>query len=361
MITYDICKLNTNKNTHDDTIFLIGNGNKEFSLSVAQCFKNVYYSCDISKCVPTMFANSEIQISSITENIRQRNVVIIQSMIDTVVYTNEGERLYSVNDLFMELCILIDTVKRGSAKSVTVVMPIFPYQRQDRKDSSRRPISARMITTILESLNISRVIVFDLHAAQIQGFFGSTPLDNLFSEPFFIKYIIDTYKDKLDSIVIVSPDEGGLKRAVRISNKLKCNSAFIYKERNGNGAIENMIILGEVKDKICIIVDDIIDTASTACKAASILKENGANDIIMCACHGILSKNAIKKIEESLFSKVIVSNTVISQLRLNQLLEHYQVTDNKIEIIDVSSMCAVSIERCLNGESLKQLLDIKVD
>tara|TARA_B100000575_G_C23142114_1_gene665011 strand:- start:4170 stop:5315 length:1146 start_codon:yes stop_codon:yes gene_type:complete len=380
LIEYDICRLIDKKTNLKNTIFMIGNGNSEFGYKVANEFKNAYECC-ICDCQPSKFPNGEIRIDSINDNIRQRDVIIIQSMVNCYV----NDEFYSVNDLFMELCVMIDAVKRGSARSVTVVLPMFPYQRQDRKDASRRPISARMITTILESLQVSRVIVFDLHAGQIQGFFGTTPLDNLFSEPYFIKYIKEKYLDNnhylLDNIVIVSPDEGGLKRAVRIANKLSCSSAFIYKERDENNKVANMTILGNIKDKVCIIVDDIIDTGGTACKAAEVLKEKGAVEVIMCACHGIFSNNSINKIIDSQFNKVIVTNTVFSDKIKNGLLYynnkkesakmiknnkqntnlvHLSNLSNKIDILDVSIMCAIAVERCLNGQSLKELLDVNV-
>jgi phosphoribosylpyrophosphate synthetase len=406
MLEYDICKLKNKVSTLNNTVFLIGNGNREFGLKVAKTFQKTY-ECIVSQCKPGKFANGEIKIDSIKENIRQKDIILIQSIINT----KEGDNYYSVNDLFMELCTMIDAVIRGSAKSVTVVLPMYPYQRQDRKDCSRCPISARMITSILESLKVSRVIVFDLHASQIQGFFSSTPLDNLFSEPYFIKYIkMICHQNKLcdsltedgkfgklikvnnddedeisqsnstlteisecssspeandedilefnrhlsDKICLVSPDEGGIKRVIRMANKMNVQSAFIYKERKKASEISRMIIMGDVRDKICFLIDDMIDTGGTACKACDLLLENGARVVYMCACHGLFSGPCFDRINNSKFKKVVVTNTVINDSNIKKELQ------DKIEIIDVTEMCTIAIERCLNGQSLSELINIKV-
>jgi ribose-phosphate pyrophosphokinase len=325
MFEFDILPQTSRSSELQNTVFLVGNGNRNFGIKIAQNFKEKY-DCIISSHCPDYFASGEVYIKPIENNIRQRDIVIIQSMIQT-----ENK---SVNDLLMELYLLIDSVKRGSAKTITVVLPMYPYQRQDRKDNSRTPISARVITTILESLGVSRVISFDLHAGQIQGFFGTTPLDNLFSEPYFIKYIKTILtKEELDKSVIVSPDEGGLKRVVRMSKKMNLPSAFMYKERLKANEVDKMVVMGEVKDKICVIIDDMIDTAGTACKAAQLLKDNGALKVIMCACHGVFSGPAIDRIKESYFDKVAVTNTVISVSN-----------EEKIDIIDVSKLASLAIE-----------------
>jgi ribose-phosphate pyrophosphokinase len=364
-ISYDIYKHTNKSEKLKDTTFILGNGNIQFGLRVAKIFQKTY-NCKVCSDTPSYFASGEVKISPIKENIRQKDIIIIQSIVDTIY---DDDKHYSVNDLLMEIFVLIDAVKRGSAKSITVVLPMYPYQRQDRKDNSRTPISARVITTILESLGVSRVICFDLHADQIQGFFGSTPLDNLFTEPYFIKYITTNFKDDLQNTIIVSPDEGGLKRAVRISKKIGLGTAFMYKERKVANQVDKMIIMGDVKDKICIIVDDMIDTAGTACKAADILYENGAKKVIMCACHGIFSKDALIKIYNSKFDKVCITNTVCGYEKLENniknILKKYNEIDcnslmSKIDIIDVSVLASLAIERCLLGYSLSELIDLKV-
>ena len=255
----------------------------------------------------------------------------------------------------MELLILSDALKRGSANSVNVVMPYYGYQRQDRKDYSRAPISAKVIASCLEAQNINRVIVFDLHAGQIQGFFSNrTPFDNLYVESNFINYIRNNNFDLANSIII-SPDDGGMKRAVRVSNKLGIGMGTIYKERSEANVVSTMSLMGNVKNKICIIVDDMIDTAGTATKASKLLKEKGAIEIYMFACHGLFSGKALENIANSEFNKVIVTNT-LDQNRHNEKIKELNLID-RIEVIDVSWMCAEAIKRSKRGESLTELYD----
>lgn len=317
-----------------------GTSNINLTQKVCEYLDKKVSDANISK-----FSDGEIKIV-INENVRKMDCFIIQS-------TGPSES-GTPNDNYMELFILIDALKRGSANSVTLVMPYYGYERQDRKDYSRAPISARVIATFLESLGVDRVITFDLHAGQIQGFFSNnTPFDNLYLESYFLRYIrkklFSNYEK--ESFMIVSPDEGGVKRAVRIANKLCITMATIYKERNCPNQISEMVLMGNVEGKNCIIVDDMIDTAGTACKAAEVLKEKGANDIYMMAAHGILSGPAIKRISTSCFTKVIVSNT---------LDQSYKYLGEKIEVLDISWMCAEAMRRSLYGESLKELYDSSI-
>ena len=319
-----------------------GTANRDLAEKVCSHLDKKLSDINISK-----FSDGEIKLV-INENVRKKECYIIQP-------TGPSENS-SPNDNYIELFILIDALKRGSASSVTVVMPYYGYERQDRKDYSRAPISARVMATCLESLGVDRVITFDLHAGQIQGFFSSnTPLDNLYLESYFLKYIrkkIIKNMDNLDDLVMVAPDEGGMKRAVRMANKLCVSTATIYKERNIPNQISRMVLMGDVKEKICIIVDDIIDTAGTACKAAEVLKENGALGIYMFVSHGILSGPAIERITNGNFDKVIISNT---------LDQTYKELGEKIEVIDISWMCSEAMKRSVFGESLKELYDKNID
>jgi len=325
--------------THNTIIFM-GNGNLDFAKRVASYFPKCVSDCKISR-----FSNGEVRIPHIKENVRMKNCVVIQ----TIDISTQG----SVNDLLMELFILVDALKRGSANTITVVLPIFPYQRQDRKDYSRAPISSKVVAQFLEIQGVSRVICFDLHAGQIQGFFDKVPLDNLFSEPYFIKYIKNHFsKDEIINLVVISPDEGGTKRATRVAEKLGCAAAIMYKERKKANEVATMVLMGNVKDKVCFIIDDIIDTAGTACKACDVLIQNGATKVYMGACHGILSGPAIDRINNSKFTKVIVSNTV-------EIEERFGVND-KITILDVSEMCASAIDRSITGKSLSELMNIEI-
>lgn len=345
-------------------LIFVGNGNRDFGLRVAKHFPGCL--CDIKI---DRFSDGEVRIPNINENIRQRDCVIIQ----TVGITSKG----SINDMLVELMVLIDAIKRASCKSLTVVLPIYPYQRQDRKPCSRSPISAGMIANILKMQNVNRVICFDLHAGQIQGFFSyDTLLDNLYTEPYFINYIKNLEipvkevglegngeglegnteglegngKIDINKLIIVSPDEGGVKRATRVAEKLGCPVAFMYKERCKVNQVSKMVLMGDVKDKVCFIIDDMVDTAGTLCKAAEILKDNGGLMVFAGACHGVLSGPAINRINESCIEKLIVSNTLETEERFGE--------QEKIDILDVSELCACAIERSLTGNSVSQLISL---
>jgi len=319
-----------------------GTSNIDFSKKVSE-----YLDIELSKVKINRFADGEINII-VEDHVRKKDCYIIQPTGPSLNQTP--------NDNFMELLILCDALKRGSANSVNVVMPYYGYQRQDRKDYSRAPISARVIANCLESQNINRVIVFDLHAGQIQGFFSNnTPVDNLYVESYFIESIKKEMNNNLDKLMIISPDEGGMKRAVRISNKLGVGMGTIYKERSDVNVVGKMSLMGNVEGKICIIVDDMIDTGGTACKASHILKENGATKILMYACHGLFSGKAFQNIEKSNFDKILITNTLDQNRHLEKIKLHN--LENRIEVIDVSWMCAEAIRRSNFGESLKELYD----
>lgn len=289
------------------------------------------------------FADGEINVT-INESVRKETCFVIQP-----TGPSSGK---SPNDNLMELFIIIDALKRGSAKRVTAVIPYYGYERQDRKDYSRAPISAAVVARCLEAVNVDRVIVYDLHAGQIAGFFSNKcPLDNLYVEPYFIKYIKNTIlKDKFkEDIIIVSPDEGAVKQTVRVASRIGCGAATIFKSRNKPNSIGTMMLMGDVKNKTAIIVDDLIDTAGTACKACEVLTENGATEVYMLACHGLFSDPAIDRIEKSSFKKILVSNT----LPTNEKIRNCE----KIEIIDVSWLCSEAIRRQVEGKSLNELYD----
>ncbi len=286
------------------------------------------------------FADGEVNIF-IGESVRNCECVIIQS--------TSQSRDKSVNDILMELFIIIDALKRGSASKVVVVMPYFGYSRADRKDNSRAPISANVIATCLESQNVNRIISCDLHSGQISGFFSNNcPMDNLYNEVYFVDYIKYHIIPKHgDNIVIVAPDEGAVKSATRVSGKLNVSAATIFKNREKANVVSSMCLMGDVKGKVAILIDDMIDTAGTACKAASILMDNGAEKIFMCATHGIFSGPAIKRIKESVFNRIIVTNTVTPKPET--------LLCEKIKIIDVSWIIAEAIRRQHDGTSLSEL------
>lgn len=346
-----ILELNIIKNKYsvDNTIIFTGNGNLEFSERIAQ-----YFPGCVSDTKPERFSDGEIKIPIIKENCRRKDCVIIQSC----GYHNK----FSINDLLMEVFVLIDTVKRANANSITVVLPIFPYQRQDRKSYSRNPITASMVAGILEGLGIDRLICFELHACQIQGFFHKVPVDNITMNKYFVecaKHIASNFNDmRINQFVIVSPDEGGVKRASKIAKLLKCPMALLHKERSKPNEIEKMVLMGDVNNCNCIIVDDMIDTAGTAMKACEVLRSNGANYVSIMACHGILSGTAIQKIMDSeACDKVYVSNSndVMSIIEKNQSKINNIIAE-KIKIFDITELCAAAIYKGLLGESVSELL-----
>lgn len=317
-----------------------GSSNLEFSKNVAN-----HLNIELSEINISKFPDGEIKLN-VVNNVRQADCFIIQSTCRNNVLNT------SVNDNIMELFIMIDALKRGSAKTVNVIMPYYGYQRQDRKDYSRAPISASVISRCLESLNVNRVIVYDLHANQISGFFSNLcPLDNLYSESYFINYIkkniMAKYFDKNDT-VIIAPDAGAMKCNYRVSLKLKCASGSIFKNRNKDGVIDNMLLMGDVNNKNIIMIDDMIDTAGTICEASKLLKNKGANQIFVFATHGLFSKNAIERINNSNIDKVIITNTVENSLIKNE---------KKFDMMDVSWLCAEAIKRLIEGKSISCLYD----
>lgn len=331
--------------TKNNPLLFIGNGNLDLGLKISEHLK---LTTTLSKCRILRFKDGEVKIPPIEENIRNRNCIIIQSISQTPDN--------SVNDLLMELFILIDAIKRGGANSITIGLPCFPYQRQDRKSCSRSPISAKLIAKFIESLGVNRVICFDVHAEQIQGFFDNTLFDNLYTESYFKRYITENFEDDIrdDNFVIVAPDEGSLKRATKLSNKLKCPVVVIYKERNVDGNINKMILMGDVKDKKCFVIDDMIDTGGTACKCAELLYENGAKFISMGVAHGILSDNAINKIVNSKFNKFVITNTLDTT---DKILKTNDINIiNKFDIIDISDMLSSAIYRSIIGQSVSELV-----
>lgn len=275
--------------------------------------------------------------------IGETNVTIAESVREDDVYIiNTG--CGAVNTALMELCIMIHACKIASAKRITAVIPLFPYARQDKKDKSRAPITAKLVANMIQKSGCDHVITMDLHASQIQGFFD-VPVDNLYAEPSAILYI-RTHFDLAD-VVIVSPDAGGAKRATSIADRLGVDFALFHKERKKANEVSRMVLVGHVKDKVAILVDDMADTCGTLCLAASHLSEAGATKVFAFVTHGILSGNALKAVEESSLEKLIVTNT---------LPQHEnQAACKKIEVIDIGKVLGEVIRRSHYGESVSKL------
>ncbi|XP_043586158.1 ribose-phosphate pyrophosphokinase 1 isoform X1 [Bombus pyrosoma] len=311
---------------------------------------------DIGKVVTKKFSNLETCVE-IGESVRGEDVYIVQS--------GSGE----VNDNLMELLIMINACKIASASRVTAVIPCFPYARQDKKDKggdgrdnrnskkqiimksnewkfrSRAPISAKLVANMLSVAGADHIITMDLHASQIQGFFD-IPVDNLFAEPAVLKWIKENIIEWRNSI-IVSPDAGGAKRVTSIADRLNVEFALIHKERKKANEVASMVLVGDVKDRVAILVDDMADTCGTICHAAEKLLEAGATKVYAILTHGIFSGPAISRINNACFEAVVVTNTIPQDGHMQDC--------PKIQCIDVSMMFAEAVRRTHNGESVSYL------
>ncbi len=240
---------------------------------------------------------------------------------------------------------MINACKTASARRVTAVLPNFPYARQDRKDKSRAPITAKLMADMLQTAGCDHIITMDLHASQIQGFFD-VPVDNLYAEPSVVQYIKENISYKKEAIII-SPDAGGAKRAAGLADRLDLNFALIHKERARANEVSRMVLVGDVTNKICIIVDDMADTCGTLAKAADILLSHKAKGVIAIVTHGILSGKATENINKSKLDRVVCSNTV-------NFVEKAKKCP-KLDTFDISGVLAESVRRLHNGESVSYL------
>jgi len=241
----------------------------------------------------TRFSDGEIRVQ-INESVREKRVFVIQSLCNPT------------NDNIMELLLLIDAAKRASAKEVNAVIPYYAYARQDRKDQPRVPISAKVLANLLQSVGTDRVVVVDLHAEQIQGFFD-IPVEHISALPLFADYL---KKLNLQNLVIVSPDAGGAKRANKLAKKLGAELAIIYKMRPRPNAVEVFDVIGNVEGKNCVIVDDIVDTAGTLVAAADMLLQKGAKSVRACITHGVLSGPAVERLNNSKLEELVITDTI---------------------------------------------------
>lgn len=278
------------------------------------------------------FANGEI-FCEIGKNVRGSDVFLVQTLSAPV------------NDHVMELLIMIDALKRASAASITAVIPHYGYSRQDRKSSPRTPITAKLVADMLTAAGATRVITMDLHAGQIQGFFN-IPFDNIFASPVFLSYIRENIKS--DDMMMVSPDAGGVERVRWYAKKLGTDIAMIDKRRTGPNVAKAMNIVGDVKGKDVLIVDDMIDTAGTLCEAAKTLRDHGAKRIYAFATHGVFSGPAAERLEASEeLEAVIVTDTI-------PLNEACQKVD-KIKVLSIAEILSKAIHRTFNHDSVSSL------
>jgi len=303
-----------------------GNANPKLAKEICS-----YLNVELSKAKVAKFTDGEIRVE-IKENVRGKDVFVIQPTSPPT------------NDNVMELLIIIDALRRASADRITAVIPYFGYARQDRKDQPRVPITAKLIANILTGAGANRVLTIDLHAGQIQGFFD-IPLDHLFAINVFADHLA---KVKLKNLVIVSPDVGGIKMVRAYSKRLKAPMAIVDKRRVSDSQAEVMNIMGEVKGKNAMIIDDMVTTASSLVEAASALKNAGCKEIYAAISHAILVGPAIERIKKSPLKKLFVTNTVMSGSAKKL---------NKIEVISVAPLLAEAIKRIHEGESISILFD----
>jgi ribose-phosphate pyrophosphokinase len=305
---------------------LTGNSNKQLSNKISKNLKNKLVNTSIRK-----FADGEIYIE-INENIRGNSIFIIQSVSSPA------------NDNLMELLLCIDALKRSSAKNITAVIPYFGYARQDRKVVPRTSISAKLVSNLITNAGADRVVTVDLHAGQIQGFFD-IPVDNLFATPIFAKHI--KRKIKSNNIICVAPDVGGVERARALGKKLDVGLAIVDKRRPSPGKSQVMNVIGNVKNKICILTDDIIDSGGTIVNAADALLKRGAKEVHVYATHGVFSGDAVKKIKNSKIKNLVITDSIYSSDKLKKV--------RNIEVLSISILLAEAIKRISNSTSVSDL------
>ncbi|KAF2073085.1 hypothetical protein CYY_005609 [Polysphondylium violaceum] len=305
---------------------LTGNAHRQLAGEIAEDL-----NLSLGKAQVGKFSNGETSVM-ISESIRDMDVYIIQPTCNP-----------NVNDNLMELLIMADAIRRASAHRITAVIPCFGYARQDKKDKSRAPITGKLVANLIETAGIDRVITMDLHASQIQGFFN-IPVDNLYAEPQIIKYIRKYIPGEK---VIVSPDAGGVKRAKSISDKLDADLAIIHKERKKANEVSGMILVGDVKDKVALIIDDMADTCGTLVSACEMLISKGAIKVYAIVTHGVLSGDAIKKLNESSLTELIITNTIPHAEKAAQC--------PKLKTINICHTLSEAIRRTHHGESISSL------
>ena len=313
--------------THSTEIKLFaGNSNRALAESIAKELKLPLSEVEVGR-----FSDGEISVH-ISETVRGRDVFIIQSTCSPV------------NENLMELLIMIDAARRASAGRITAVIPYFGYARQDRKARSRDPITAKLVADIITSAGADRVLTMDLHAPQIQGFFD-IPVDHLLGGPILYKHFANMVDD---DFMVVSPDVGSVSRARNVATKLNCPMAIVDKRRPKANQIEVMNIIGDVKGKKCLIVDDMIDTAGTICQGAEALFNNGAKEIYACCSHAVLSGPAIERIQNSHITKLVVLDTI-------PLTEEKKI--GKIEVLSVAKLFALAIENIYLDKKMSEIYD----
>ncbi|RLC19948.1 MAG: phosphoribosylpyrophosphate synthetase [Deltaproteobacteria bacterium] len=309
----------------NDLAIFSGNSNPELAEKICQYLKMPLGSAEVKT-----FSDGEVQIE-IKDNVRLKDVFVIQSTCSPV------------NDNLVELLLMIDALKRASATKITAVMPYYGYARQDRKVAPRVPISAKLVADLMTVAGAHRLITMDLHAGQIQGFFN-IPVDNLFATPVLLEYLKANFDDRL---MIVSPDAGGVERARAFAKRLKADLAIIDKRRDAPNEAKAMAVIGDVRGKVAIILDDMADTAGTLTEAADAILGNGAEEVHACITHPVLSGPAISRISESALKSIVVTDTIP--------LNGNASACDKIKVLTISELVGEGIIRSHVGDSVTSL------
>ena len=308
---------------------LAGNSNRPLAEAVA-----AYLNLPLTKASVRRFSDQEVFVE-IQENVRGQDVFVIQSTS------------YPANDNLMELLVCIDALRRASAKRITAVIPYFGYARQDRKPGPRTPISAKLVDNLITTAGAHRVLTLDLHAGQIQGFFD-IPTDNLFAAPVFVNDIKEQFGTE-ERLMIVSPDVGGVVRARAIAKRIDADLAIVDKRRERAGESEVMNIIGDVTDRRCILVDDIVDSAGTLCNAAAALKAKGAKSVSAYVSHGVLSGGAVARVSASQLESLVISDSI-------QATEAVRLCRN-IRRVPIAPLIAEAMRRINDETSVSSLFD----
>ena len=313
-----------------------GNANKNLATAITRRMTvHRGLTVDLVDARIERFNDQEIFIE-VFENVRGEDMFIIQSTSNPA------------NDNLMELLIMADALRRSSASRITAVIPYFGYARQDRRTKARTPISAKLVANLLVEAGVERVLTLDLHATQIQGFFD-IPVDNLYAAPVFALDIIHQFSDRMSDLMVVSPDVGGVARARELAKRINAPLSIVDKRRERAGEVAEMTIIGDVKGKKCIIVDDICDTAGTLCKAAEVLIEKGAAEVHSYITHGVLSGPAVERISNSVMKSLVITDSI-------------QATDPvakaaNIRIVPTAPIFAQAILNIWNGTSVSSLFE----
>ncbi len=306
--------------------FFTGNAHRDLAHEIAN-----YLDIPVADATVTKFSDGEIMVQ-IHENVRGSDVFILQPTC------------MPVNHHIMELLLMVDALKRASAGRITAVIPYYGYARQDRKVQPRVPISAKLVADLITAAGTNRILTMDLHAAQIQGFFN-IPVDNLYAAPVLLEYVRNKYDSK--NLVIVSPDAGGVERARSFAKKLQCSIAIIDKRREAANVSQIMNVIGDVRKKNTIILDDMVDTGGTTIQAAEALKEKGAKKVIAACTHAVLSGNAVDKVNNSVLEELLVTNTIPLNSKKEQC--------GKLTVLSIASLIGEAIRRIHEESSISSL------